>query len=85
LINFPLLIGLIGAALTTFAFIPQSFKAIKTKHTKDLSLITIVMADTGVIAWLVYGILISDIPIIAANSVSILVMTTVLILKLKYN
>lgn len=43
------------------------------------------MADTGVVAWLVYGLMISDIPIIAANSVSIVVMTTVLILKIKYH
>lgn len=82
--NYPLVIGLIGAALTTFAFLPQSIKAIKTKHTKDLSLITILMSVTGVSAWLVYGLLISDIPIIAANSVSLVIMSLVLILKLKY-
>jgi len=83
-LNYPLVIGLIGAALTTFAFLPQSIKAIKTKHTKDLSLITILMSVTGVSAWLVYGLLISDIPIIAANSVSLVIMSLVLILKLKY-
>jgi MtN3 and saliva related transmembrane protein len=84
-LNYPLVIGLIGAALTTFAFLPQSIKAIKTKHTEDLSLITIVMSVTGVTAWLIYGLLISDIPITAANSVSLVIMTWVLILKLKYH
>ena len=79
-----LIIGLVAAALTTFAFLPQSIKAIKTKHTKDLSLITIIMADTGVIAWLIYGLLRHDVPIIAANSVSFLVMSFVLFLKFKY-
>ena len=81
---FTLVIGLFAASLTTFAFLPQSIKALKTKHTKDLSLITIIMADTGVIAWLIYGLLKNDIPIIAANSVSFLVMSLVLVLKLKY-
>ena len=81
---FALILGLLAACLTTFAFLPQSIKAIKTKHTKDISLITIIMADTGFLAWLYYGLLIKDIPIIAANSISILIMTLILILKIKY-
>ena len=75
---------MIGAALTTFAFLPQSIKAIKSKHTKDLSLATIVMMFTGVICWLVYGLLIGDPPIIAANTVSIIIIGVTLYLKLRY-
>ena len=78
------IIGLTAAFLTTFAFLPQAIKTIKTKHTKDLSLIMLVMTDLGLICWLVYGILISSIPIIAANTVSIGLITAILILKIKY-
>lgn len=79
-----LIIGLTGAALTTFAFLPQSIKAIKSRHTKDLSLATLVMMDAGVFCWLVYGFLIGDIPIIAANSISIFIISITLYLKLRY-
>ena len=78
------IIGLTAAFLTTFAFLPQAIKTIKTKHTKDLSLIMLVMTDLGLICWLVYGILISSIPIIAANTVSIGLISTILIMKIIY-
>jgi MtN3 and saliva related transmembrane protein len=82
--TFILVLGLIAAVLTTFAYLPQSIKAIKTKHTKDLSLPMVVMLEFGLITWLIYGILISSIPVIAANTVSIVLMSIILYLKLKY-
>lgn len=82
--NLTLFIGLLAACLTTFAFLPQSIKAIKTRHTKDLSLLMLIMIEFGIIAWLIYGILIHSIPIIAANSVSLIFITTILFLKIKY-
>jgi len=82
--NYILIIGLIAAFLTTFAYLPQSIKTIKTKHTKDISLPTIIMLEFGLISWLIYGIVISDIPIIAANTVSIVFMSIILVMKIKY-
>lgn len=79
-----LAIGLLAATCTTFAFLPQSIRTIKTKHTKDLSLPTLVMLAVGNISWLTYGLFKNDIPIIAANTVSILFIFTTLFLKLKY-
>ena len=77
-------IGLVAAFLTTFAFLPQSIKTIRTKHTKDLSLATLIMIDIGLICWLTYGLMISSLPVIAANTLSILIMTIILIMKIKY-
>jgi MtN3 and saliva related transmembrane protein len=82
--TFILLLGLFAACLTTFAFLPQSIKAIRTKETKDLSLTMIIMLEIGLIAWFIYGLLINSIPVIAANTVSIVLMTIILILKIKY-
>ena len=82
--TFSLILGLAAAVLTTFAFLPQSLKAIRTKHTKDLSLPTIIMLEAGLITWLAYGILIDSLPIIAANTISIVFMTVMLYLKIKY-
>lgn len=80
----PTIIGLTAAFFTTFAFLPQAVKTIKTRHTKDLSLIMLIMTDAGLIFWLIYGIVITSIPIIAANTVSIALISTILIMKLKH-
>jgi len=82
--TFTLVLGLLAAALTTFAYLPQSIKAIKTKHTKDLSFPTLLMLEFGLITWLIYGLLINSLPIIAANTVSIVFMSIILFLKIKY-
>ena len=79
-----LVLGLFSACLTMFAFLPQLIKIIRTKHTKDLSLFMLIMLEIGISGWLVYGILISDPPIIVANSVSVTLLTITLILKIKY-
>lgn len=77
-------IGLAAAFFTTFAYLPQSIRTIKTKHTKDLSLPTILMLEIGLITWLIYGLLINSIPVISANTVSIAFMTVILYMKLRY-
>lgn len=82
--NPTLIIGLVAASLTTFAFLPQSIRAIKTKHTKDISLPMLVMLEIGVVIWIIYGSLISDIPLLAANTISFIFVTITLVLKLKY-
>ena len=82
--NTNLIIGLVAASLTTFTFLPQSIRAIKTKHTKDLSLPTLIMLEIGIVIWIIYGFLISDIPLLAANTISFIFMTVTLRLKLKY-
>ncbi|HMQ67548.1 MAG TPA: SemiSWEET transporter [Ignavibacteria bacterium] len=79
-----LTVGLIAASLTTFAFLPQSLRAIKTKHTKDISLPMLLMLEFGVVVWIVYGSMISDIPLLAANIISFIFVTITLVLKLKY-
>lgn len=78
------IIGMIGASLTTFAFLPQAVKTIRTKNTRDLSLFMYLMAGLGTLMWLIYGILISDLPIIMANTVSSFFVFTIIIMKVKY-
>ena len=77
-------IGLIAAACTTFSYVPQAVKTIKTKDTKSLSLIMYVIMTVGILLWLFYGILLWNIPIIFANTVTLLFAGIILILKIKY-
>ncbi|MEO8447193.1 MAG: SemiSWEET transporter [bacterium] len=82
--NTTLLIGLVAASLTTFAFLPQSIRAIKSRHTKDLSLPMLIMLEAGVVVWIVYGFTINDLPLILANIISFIFVSITLIVKLKY-
>jgi len=77
-------IGLVAAALTTVSFLPQVIKILKTKHTKDISLLMYVSFITGIILWLVYGISLKELPIIIGNGITFILAVIVLILKIRY-
>jgi MtN3 and saliva related transmembrane protein len=79
-----LVIGIAAGVLTTIAFLPQLIRAIKTKHTKDLSLGTFSLFGIGVFLWLVYGIMLSELPIILANAVTLILVVMIAILKIKH-
>ena len=74
-------LGLVAATCTTVAFIPQALKTIKTK---DLSLPTYILLVVGIILWLLYGILMHDLPVIIANAVTFFFIGTILVLKIKH-
>jgi len=78
------MIGMAAAACTTFSFLPQAIKVIKTKHTKDLSLAMYSTFTLGVFLWLIYGILVKDVPLIVANIITLLFALTILIMKIRY-
>lgn len=78
------IIGLFAATCTTISFIPQVIQIIKTKETKGISLIMYIIFTTGIACWLGYGILLKDIPIIAANTVTLVLATTILVFKIKH-
>ena len=77
-------IGSAAAALTTIAFIPQAWKVWCTRHTADISLGMYILFTTGVALWLAYGILLEAWPIIAANSFTLGLAGTVLVMKIKF-
>lgn len=78
------LIGFAAATCTTVAYAPQLTKAWKTRSTRDVSLGMFPVMVIRVALWLVYGILINDAPVIAANAVSLTLSGGILVLKLRY-
>jgi len=76
--------GFIGGALTTIAFIPQVWRLFKIKSAHEISYPFTLMFLTGGIFWLTYGIVISKMPVIAANSISLLLTALMLYAKIKY-
>lgn len=77
------LIGLLAAILTTTAFIPQVYKVIKTKSVKGLSLTTYLIFTTGVLFWLIYGLLKSSISMIIGNGITFFLAFSILYYILK--
>jgi len=78
-----LLLGLIAAFFTTFAFAPQAIKTIKTRNTHGISVAMYVMFTFGVLLWAVYGYIKSDIAIMLANITVFLLALPVLWVALK--
>ncbi len=78
------IIGLAAAVLTTFAFLPQAIKTWRTKSTADISLGTFSALCIGISLWLIYGLLIGDLPLILANAVTLVLAGTILYFKLRY-
>ena len=78
------IIGLLAATCTTISFLPQAIKVIKTKQTKDLSLLMYSIFTLGILFWLIYGILIKDLPIMIANSITLIFTVIILGMKIKY-
>lgn len=78
------LIGYASAILTTIAFVPQAHKSLKTRDLSGISLPMYSLFSLGVFGWFIYGFLIHSLPIMAANSLTLILACTVLYLKIKH-
>lgn len=79
------LFGYLAGFLTTVSFIPQVLKTWKSKSASDLSIGMFSIFSTGVMLWLVYGFLINEPPMILWNSVTLVLVLAILIMKYKFD
>jgi len=77
-------IGFFAAFCTTISFLPQAIKVYKSKSTKDISLYMFLIFTIGTFCWLIYGVVISSIPIMLANTITLILSFFILIYKIKY-
>ena len=77
-------IGLVAGALTSVAVIPQVVRTWRTRHARDISIWQPVLLDLGMLLWLIYGILIRDLPLILANAFSIFCNTLLIGMKIYF-
>ncbi len=63
----PTTIGLVAGTLTSLAAIPQVVKTLRSRHVRDISVWQPLLLSIGVALWMIYGILIGDLPLIVAN------------------
>jgi MtN3 and saliva related transmembrane protein len=77
-------VGAAAAVLTSFSFVPQVIRALKTKSVKDISPVTLFQLSAGVLLWLIYGIARNDLVIISANAITLIILLAMIFLYFKY-
>lgn len=80
----PAWFGIAAAILTTAAYAPQAIQAWRTRSTKDVSLPMFLMMVSGIMLWLIYGLLIGDLPLILANAMTLLLAGAILVAKIRF-
>nr|WP_221892401.1 SemiSWEET transporter [Teredinibacter haidensis] len=75
------MLGYIAACFTTFSFLPQAIKVIRTRDTKALSLWMYAVFTIGILLWLAYGVVRNDSAIIVANIVTFFLSFIILFIK----
>ena len=77
-------IGTLAALVTTMCWVPQAIHILRTRDTRAISLWMQAAMTGGIFLWLVYGVLISDWPLIWSNMVTLVLVGAILWLKLRY-
>jgi MtN3 and saliva related transmembrane protein len=76
------IIGTVAALCSTISFAPQAWKIIRTRETKDISTGMYLFTVTGFAAWLAYGALQRQWPLIASNAICLVLAAFILTMKL---
>ncbi|MDD4952867.1 MAG: SemiSWEET transporter [Desulfovibrionaceae bacterium] len=76
--------GIAAGTLTTVSFFPQVVKTWRSKEVKDISLAMYLILTSGILLWIVYGLLIDSISVILANIVTFVLTVAILVMKIRY-
>ena len=79
------IIGYIAALCTSLSFMPQAIKVIRTQDTESLSLLMYSVFSFGVAMWLLYGVILGDLPMILANVVTLFFAIIILVMKVRHH
>lgn len=78
------IVGSVAAILTTLCWLPQVLKTIRTRDTSSISLHMQLAFLSGTALWLVYGAMIGSLPVVAANSVTFVLVSVITAMKLRH-
>jgi len=78
------LIGALAGTLTTLSFIPQVVRSWRRRSVDDLSTSMLIAFSIGVGLWVVYGVMASAGPIVAANAVTLALAGALLAMKWRF-
>lgn len=84
-LNMVEMIGILAGCCTTASFVPQVLHSWRTKSVKDISLRMYLLLSSGILLWLVYGFNIGSLSVVLANSVTFVLVVSILIMKVRYS
>jgi MtN3 and saliva related transmembrane protein len=65
--QFAVIIGSVAAVASTISFAPQAWKIIRTRETQDISAAMYCFTVAAFALWSVYGLMLSQWPLVASN------------------
>ena len=77
------LLGFIAGGATTFSWIPQAVRSIRSRSTRDISWAYLGTFTLGIVCWAVYGFLRADAAVLAANVVTLVFLLPIIAVKLR--
>ena len=77
-------IGLIAGFLIAAGFVPQIIRVWRLRDAQEISLMFNLLNLSGTVLWLGYGLLLSLLSVIVWNGVNTVLVSTLLVVKLKY-
>lgn len=77
-------LGYAAGLLTTFAFLPQAYRMIRTRQARDISLSWAIAMTLGVLLWLFYGLAKQSPAMISANGITLLMLCVILAVKIRH-
>ncbi|WP_043646344.1 SemiSWEET family sugar transporter [Fundidesulfovibrio putealis] len=77
-------LGLAAGCMTTCSFIPQVVRTYRSRSVSDISLRMYLLLCAGIAMWVVYGLMIGSVSVVAANSVSLCLTLAILVMKIKF-
>jgi MtN3 and saliva related transmembrane protein len=78
------ILGMAAGSISAITFLPQVIKTWRTKSAEDISMLMFTFATISVVMWLIYGIILRDIPIIYTNSLVLVCSLVMLYFKYRF-
>jgi MtN3 and saliva related transmembrane protein len=78
------IIAILATVVVVSANIPQIIKGYKTKSLEDVSMLFLIVLFSGVVLWLIYGVLINEPTFIISNSVILVSIIVLISMKIHY-
>ena len=79
------LFGWMASLLCTLIVVPQIFKALKTRHTDDISMLMLLLSVSGNAFWVAHASITQNIPLLVGASFISLMSIMLIIFKFKYD
>ena len=80
--SFTILLGYLAAAASMASFVPQAWKIVRSRETKDISAGMYLLTVSAFALWLAYGGLLRQWPLVVSNGVCLVLSAFILAMTL---